>query len=568
MKQTIFKKLALITGVLISSAVCGQQIDLAHGVKGLLPLTNVAPATGASKILGRGSDAGAGSFQELTLGSGLTLTGLVLSSAGGGSGTVNAGTTGQFAYYSADGTTLSGVALPSLTGTPAAGMSSYWTGATTQALFTYGSALQLNQAGAAPIDYAGSTITAGQMPTAISATGVLTGTATPTLGASGTLGNITFGNGTSGTLKITPPATGAMGTSVITLPIGTTDFSGTGGTSQVVKQVSAGAPLTVARLACADLSDSAAGCSSAGGSGTVTAVSVTTANGVSGSVATETTTPAITLALGDITPSSVASTGAVSGTTITPSQNIVIGGTESVTAGTTQTQAGATNLSASVAVHVITVGTSSDGVRMPAIVQRQLHCLRNASTVNSMKVYGAGTDTINEVATATGVSFGYNLAVCLIPDTATNWKTLSIPRFLAGGSNPTALVNADGSLTIRTPNTDPVRVAMASTNAVLASGGCTGAAIGAVGVLNGTARFQVNVGTGCTGSQPLVFTLPAATNGWNCYAQDSSNAAGNAPAQSSAISATSVTVTNYSRTTGLAAAWTDSDLVVVSCLGG
>ena len=41
------------------------------------------------------------------------------------------------------------------------------------------------------------------------------------------------------------------------------------------------------------------------GTGTVTSVSVTTANGVSGSVANPTTTPAITLTLGDITPSNV-----------------------------------------------------------------------------------------------------------------------------------------------------------------------------------------------------------------------------------------------------------------------
>lgn len=43
----------------------------------------------------------------------------------------------------------------------------------------------------------------------------------------------------------------------------------------------------------------------AGGGGTVTSVSVVTANGVSGSVATATTTPAITLTLGAITPTSV-----------------------------------------------------------------------------------------------------------------------------------------------------------------------------------------------------------------------------------------------------------------------
>jgi hypothetical protein len=56
------------------------------------------------------------------------------------------------------------------------------------------------------------------------------------------------------------------------------------------------------------------------GSGTVTSVSVVTANGVSGSVATSTTTPAITLALGAITPTSVTASGAISsGATVTGS---------------------------------------------------------------------------------------------------------------------------------------------------------------------------------------------------------------------------------------------------------
>lgn len=50
--------------------------------------------------------------------------------------------------------------------------------------------------------------------------------------------------------------------------------------------------------------------------GTVTSVSVTTANGVSGSVATATTTPAITLTLGAITPTSIVASGAVSGSNL------------------------------------------------------------------------------------------------------------------------------------------------------------------------------------------------------------------------------------------------------------
>ncbi len=53
-----------------------------------------------------------------------------------------------------------------------------------------------------------------------------------------------------------------------------------------------------------------------GGGGTVTTVSVATANGVSGTVTNPTTTPAITVSLGAITPTSVASTGTVTGTNI------------------------------------------------------------------------------------------------------------------------------------------------------------------------------------------------------------------------------------------------------------
>lgn len=49
------------------------------------------------------------------------------------------------------------------------------------------------------------------------------------------------------------------------------------------------------------------------GTGTVTSVSITTANGISGTVANSTTTPAITLSLGAITPSSIAATGNITG---------------------------------------------------------------------------------------------------------------------------------------------------------------------------------------------------------------------------------------------------------------
>ncbi len=71
-------------------------------------------------------------------------------------------------------------------------------------------------------------------------------------------------------------------------------------------------PVTLTSL---DVTD-ALGYTPGSGTGTVTSVSVTTANGVSGSVATATTTPAITLVLGAITPTSVAASGTVTGSNL------------------------------------------------------------------------------------------------------------------------------------------------------------------------------------------------------------------------------------------------------------
>lgn len=66
-------------------------VSLTADVTGDLPFANLVPASGASKIVGRGSAAGAGDFQELTLGAGLALTGTVLDTTGSGTVT-NTGT--------------------------------------------------------------------------------------------------------------------------------------------------------------------------------------------------------------------------------------------------------------------------------------------------------------------------------------------------------------------------------------------------------------------------------------------------------------------------------------------
>lgn len=74
-------------------------------------------------------------------------------------------------------------------------------------------------------------------------------------GAAGAAGIKLYGV-TSGSVTVVVPA--AAGSNTITLPAGTTDFSATGGASQVVKQTSVGGAFTVAQLAFTDLSGTVA----------------------------------------------------------------------------------------------------------------------------------------------------------------------------------------------------------------------------------------------------------------------------------------------------------------------
>lgn len=61
-------------------------LPLSTGVTGNLPLANLAQASAASVLLGRGSASGAGDYEEISVGSGLTMTGTTISAAGGGGG--------------------------------------------------------------------------------------------------------------------------------------------------------------------------------------------------------------------------------------------------------------------------------------------------------------------------------------------------------------------------------------------------------------------------------------------------------------------------------------------------
>lgn len=90
--------------------------------------------------------------------------------------------------------------------------------------------------------------------------------------------------------------------------------------------------------------------SGGGGSGTVTSVSVTTANGVSGSVANPTTTPAISLTLGAITPSSVAAVGTVTGSNLSGTNT----GNQTITLTGDVTGSGTGSFAATIAASAVT----------------------------------------------------------------------------------------------------------------------------------------------------------------------------------------------------------------------
>lgn len=71
-------------------------------------------------------------------------------------------------------------------------------------------------------------------------------------------------------------------------------------------------------------------------------------------------------------------------------------------------QTNATLLSDTVLRHRVTsVPSLNDSVKLPpanAAAVGQAHSVMNSAPVNAMQVFGSGTDTIDDIATATGVS--------------------------------------------------------------------------------------------------------------------------------------------------------------------
>ena len=140
---------------------------------------------------------------------------------------------------------------------------------------------------------------------------------------------------------------------------------------------------------------------SSAGTGTVTDVSVVTANGISGTVATSTTTPAITLALGDITPTSI-STGA-----ITTSDNLTFTA-DKIIYTPVNFDMRATTTNSAVAIRVRPNGTPTTGS------SSRLNIYSVGDTTNNSYIQVAAADTFAYIGTnknGTGISQPLNLGV-------------------------------------------------------------------------------------------------------------------------------------------------------------
>jgi hypothetical protein len=192
--------------------------------------------------------------------------------------------------------------------------------------------------------------------------------------------------------------------------------------------------------------------------GTVTSVSVVTANGVSGSVANPTTTPAITLTLGAITPTSVAASGAVTGSNLSGTNT----GDQTITLTGNVTGSGTGSFATTIAPGVVTLAMQANMTTASVVYRKtagsgapEINTLATLKTDLGLTGTNSGDQTITLTGDATGSGTGsFAVTVGKINGVALsglatgilkNTTTTGAPSIAVAADFPTLNQNTTGS---------------------------------------------------------------------------------------------------------------------------
>jgi hypothetical protein len=150
--------------------------------------------------------------------------------------------------------------------------------------------------------------------------------------------------------------------------------------------------------------------------GTVTNVTVTAVDGITASVGTSTTTPAISLGLGAITPTSVAATGTVTGTNLTGSSTGTNTGDQAIVLSGDVSGSGSTGITTTIGANAVTyakmqaasavaklIGSNASGTALGEITLGT-NLSMAGSTLNAAVASGSVT-SVNADGGTTGMSF-------------------------------------------------------------------------------------------------------------------------------------------------------------------
>jgi hypothetical protein len=188
---------------------------------------------------------------------------------------------------------------------------------------------------------------------------------------------------------------------------------------------------------------------------------------------------------------------------------------------------------------------------------------------------------LGDSACAGGTNASFSGVTCLGAKSGLNLLTTTNALLITGGTNGiggtltggnNVLLMSTGYVTVDAASASTSNY-MNITNAIITnlappnyvSG--FGSSAGYAGNTNGTSiGFKWNVGFGGTASSGVIRFANATANGWYCTARDITNPSLYVEDVAS-TSTTDITVTNYSRTTGLAAAWTSGDQLLFNCWG-